>query len=77
MPLTFGQKAFKKMEIYKLKSGGDLLRLKTIRQSGINTYIKVGTDFCDISEKQDWQHKPQTVTLLIKGFSRIEKLKIL
>lgn len=60
------------MKVYQNKSG-ELLRLRTQRQSGIHTFVKINSDFEDVTEKQDWHFNPQKVTKLIKGFRNLKE----
>lgn len=65
-----------KNNILKHKSSGELLRLITIRESGINTYLQVDNNNKPIIKKRAWSVHPAEQTRLIKGFKKLELWKL-
>jgi len=61
-----------KNNILKHKLSGELLRLVTLRDSNLNTYLVVDQKGNPIIKKQGWSVRPKEQQRLIKGFENLE-----
>lgn len=60
------------MQVYKHKISGEFLRLLTLRESNVNTYLQVDEDNEPIIKKRDWSTRPTEQRRIVKGFENLE-----